>query len=141
MAEAAQEVLAGEGLEAAIEIVDDITAAQPGAAFGLFAELAGGARFGADGAGARGRPAERIGRRAAEDLLDDMERGATVDRHAADQLLICAALASGRSVYRAPVTNDHVESAGWLASLFLGAQVDLGDDGTIAVKGSGGRNG
>ena len=141
MAEAAQEVLAGEGLDAPIDVHDDTTAAQPGAAFGLFAEAAGGSRLGADGAGAPGRPAERIGRRAAAQLLDDLASGATVDRHAADQLLIFTALATGRSIYRAPAINDHVESAAWLASLFLGADVHLGDDGTIEVVGSGGRSG
>jgi RNA 3'-terminal phosphate cyclase (ATP) len=137
MAEAAREVLAGAGVTADIDTHDDETAVQPGAAFGLFAELAGGARLGADGAGAPGRPAERIGSRAAEQLLDDISSGATVDRHAADQLLIFAALADGRSVYRAPEITDHVESAAWLASLFLGAEVDLGADGTITVVGRG----
>jgi RNA 3'-terminal phosphate cyclase (ATP) len=133
MAGAAREVLAAQGLEATIDVEDDTTAAQPGAAFAVFAELAGGARFGADGAGAPGRPAERIGQRAAAQLLDDMASGATVDRHAADQLLIFTALAGGQSVYRAPAITDHVESAAWLATLFLGAEVDLGEDGTITV--------
>jgi RNA 3'-terminal phosphate cyclase (ATP) len=136
MADAARAVLAGEGLEASIHIEEDTTAAQAGAAFAVFAELAGGACFGADGAGAPGRPAERIGQRAAAQLLEDMGSGATVDRHAADQLLIFSALADGRSVYRAPTISDHVESAAWLASLFLGAEVDLGEDGTITVVGS-----
>jgi RNA 3'-terminal phosphate cyclase (ATP) len=136
MADAAREVLTGQGLEATIEIHDDETAAQRGAAFGVFAEVAGGVRFGADGAGAPGRPAERIGQRAAAELLEDMASGATVDRHAADQLLIFTALAEGRSVYRAPVITDHVESAAWLASVFLGADVNLGEDGTISVVAS-----
>jgi RNA 3'-terminal phosphate cyclase len=137
MAEAAAEVLAGAGVTALIDTHDDETAAQPGAAFGVFAELAGGARLGADGAGAPGRPAERIGSRAAEQLLDDISSGATVDRHAADQLLIFTALAEGRSVYRAPEITDHVESAAWLAKLFLGAEVDLGAEGTITILGRG----
>lgn len=137
MARAAQQVLTSAGLEAQIDVHDDTTAIQPGAALALFAELAGGSRLGADGAGAPGRPAERIGRRAAEELLEDLASGATVDRHAADQLLIFAALASGRSVYRAPAINDHVESAAWLADLFLGAIVRLGEDGTIDVLGTG----
>jgi RNA 3'-terminal phosphate cyclase (ATP) len=137
MADAARNVLAPKGFEATVEVRDDTTAAQPGAAFAVFAETTDGARFGADGAGAPGRPAERIGCRAAEELLEDMASGATVDRHAADQLLIFTALASGRSVYRAPAITDHVESAAWLASLFLGAKVDFGDDGTITVDGCG----
>ena len=137
MAEAARAVMVGEGFAAPIDVHEDTTAAQAGAAFGLFAELAGGARLGADGAGAPGRPAERSGRQGAELLLEDLASGATVDRHAADQLLIFTALAQGRSVYRAPVVTDHVESAAWLASLFLEAEVHVADDGTIAVTGRG----
>lgn len=117
----------------------DTSAAQPGAAFAVFADLAGGARLGADGAGAPRRPAERIGKHATRELLDDLDKGATVDRHAADQLLIFTALAEGLSTYRAPGISGHVQSAAWLATLFLGAEVDLGEDGTITVSGAGTR--
>jgi RNA 3'-terminal phosphate cyclase (ATP) len=135
MADAARHRLAQAGLDAVVDVVDDTSAAQPGAAFGLFAETSTGCILGSDGAGAPRRPAERIGRRATDELLDDLARGATVDRHAADQLLIFTALADGQSVYRAPAITEHVESAAWLASLFLGADVVLGDGGTIRVSG------
>jgi RNA 3'-terminal phosphate cyclase len=65
---------------------------------------------------------------------------AAIDTHhdeTADQLLVFTALADGRSVYRAPEITDHVESAAWLASLFLGVEVDLGADATITVVGRG----
>jgi len=136
MADAAQERLGRKGFDGSIDVVDDTTAAQPGAAFAVFADLAGGARLGADGAGAPRRPAERIGRQAAQELLDALAGGVTVDRHAADQLLIFTALAEGRSTYRAPAITGHVQSAAWLASLFLGAEVDLDEDGTITVVGA-----
>jgi RNA 3'-terminal phosphate cyclase (ATP) len=135
MAEAARQALTRKGFDAPIDVVDDTTAAQPGAAFGIFAELAGGARLGADGAGAPRRPAERIGRQATQELLDDLAVGATVDRHAADQLLIFTALADGISTYRAPTITGHMQSAAWLAALFLEAGVDLADDGTVTVIG------
>ena len=38
-------------------------------------------------------------------------------------------------MYRAAAITDHVESAAWLASLFLGADTDLAADGTITVIG------
>jgi RNA 3'-terminal phosphate cyclase (ATP) len=135
MADAACERLDRAGLQAAIDVVDDTSAAQPGAGFGLFAETSGGCLLGSDGAGAPRRPAERIGRGAVSELLEDLRSGATVDRHAADQLLIFAGLAEGQSVYRAPTITDHVESSAWLANLFLGADVVLGDDGTVTVTG------
>ena len=133
MADAAVKRLAQAGFDAEIDVVEDTTAAQPGATCALFAETSGDALFGADGAGAPRRPAERIGKRAADALLHDLRSGANVDRHAADQLLIFTALADGRSVYRAPAITDHVESAAWLANLFLGAGVDLAEDGSITV--------
>jgi RNA 3'-terminal phosphate cyclase (ATP) len=135
MAEAARQVLTRKGWDAPIDVVDDTTAAQPGAAFAVFAELPGGTRLGADGAGAPRRPAERIGRQATRELLDDLASGATVDRHAADQLLIFTALADGVSTYRAPAITGDLHSAAWLAALFVDAGVDFADDGTVTVAG------
>ncbi|HYH51242.1 MAG TPA: RNA 3'-terminal phosphate cyclase [Acidimicrobiia bacterium] len=135
MADAAEKRLAKAGFDPDIHVIEDSTAAQPGAAFALFAETTGDALLGADGAGAPRRPAERIGKRAADELLDDLRSGATVDRHAADQLLIFTALADGQSHYRAPAITDHMESAAWLANLFLGADVDLAPNGAVTVSG------
>lgn len=61
MAAAARPVLDAAGISAAIEERSDAAAAQPGAAFALFAEFIGGARLGADRAGAPHRRAESIG--------------------------------------------------------------------------------
>jgi RNA 3'-terminal phosphate cyclase (ATP) len=137
MADAARDVLATQGLTAEIEERSDDAAAQPGAAFALFAEFDGGVRLGADGAGARGRPAEEIGQRVAHSLLNEIRSGASVDRFTADQLIAFATLADGRSVLRSPESTEHVESAAWLASLFLGVEVGVDTDGTITVAGHG----
>jgi len=136
MAQAAQRVLERRGLKARIELVDDERAVQPGAALALFADLESGARLGADWAGAKGRSAEAIGERVAKDLLEDLDSGATVDRHAADQLIPFAALASGTSCYRVPKLTDHIQSNAWLVSKFLGAKVIL-DDAWVSVEGVG----
>src|SRR5207237_568698 len=50
--------------------------------------------------------------------------GATVDRHLADQLVLFAALAHGRSGYVVPQVTDHVLSNAWLVSQF-GATVGM----------------
>lgn len=136
MAAAARSVLSAAGMTAHIDERDDTTAAQRGAAFALFAELDGGARLGADRAGAPRRRAEAIGHRVAQQLLDDLATGATVDRFAADQLLPFAALAAGESTYRAPVVTEHVSTGAWLAELFLGAEVRA-EGATVRVRGAG----
>jgi len=86
MADAARAVLDGADIAEAIDIavIRDHTAAQPGAAFALFAEFTGVARLGADRAGAPHRRAEQIGARVAHQLLEDIAAGATIDRHASD---------------------------------------------------------
>lgn len=136
MAEAARRSLAAAGIEARIEILEDSTAPQAGAALALFADRRGGARLGADGAGARGRPAEAIGRRVAALLLEDLRSGGWLDRYAGDQILPFAALASGETRFRAPAITEHMQSGAWLAREFLGAEVRF-DGNEVRVAGSG----
>jgi RNA 3'-terminal phosphate cyclase (ATP) len=80
MAEAARGVLATAGYQAEIEAQEDTCALQPGAALALFADRAGGARLGADQAGAPRRRAEAIGQSVAQHLVEDLRTGATLDR-------------------------------------------------------------
>lgn len=123
MAAAARRVLDAAGISAQIEERSDSTAAQAGAAFALFADFIGGTRLGADRAGALHRPAERIGARVARQLLQEVDSGATIDRYASDQIIPFASLADGTSTLQVPFITEHAETAGWLASLFLRAEV------------------
>jgi RNA 3'-terminal phosphate cyclase (ATP) len=123
MAAAARAVLDAADISAEIRERSDGTAAQAGAAFALFADFIGGTRLGADRAGAPHRPAERIGARVARQLLEEVDSGATIDRHASDQIIPFAALSDGTSRFQVPFITRHAETAGWLASLFLGAEV------------------
>jgi len=125
MAQECQKALARHGMEAAFRILYDASAPQPGAALALFAHDQGGCILGADMAGAPGRPSEAIGRRVAEMMLEDMESGATVDRHLADQLIVFAALAEGESAWVVPQVTDHVETSLWLVETLLGAKAHL----------------
>ncbi len=134
MAEAASEALARAGHRAAIEVCDDATSLQPGAALALFADLDSGARLGADMSGAPGRRAESIGRRVAQQLLEDLGTGATLDRYAADQVIPFAALAAGTSRFRIPRLTDHIQSNAWLVQQFLGADVSV-EAGVMEVRG------
>lgn len=123
MAFACRETLLGRGLTAdiTIEELDDTTSAQPGAALTLWGETDTECRIGADMAGAVGRSSESIGRSVAHHFLEDLESGATVDRHAADQLILFAALAHGTNRYRIPRLTEHVETNLWLIGQLLGA--------------------
>jgi RNA 3'-terminal phosphate cyclase (ATP) len=130
MADACAEVLAEAGLPCAIERVYDDASAQAGAGMAVWAVTSAECRIGADGAGAPGRRSEWIGKRAAQELLADLDSGATTDRHTADMLVLWAALAGGESRWLAPRATEHLATNLWLMSR-LGARTRL--EGTGAV--------
>jgi RNA 3'-terminal phosphate cyclase (ATP) len=135
MAESCRSALAAGGLAAQIECVEDESATQAGASLAAWAHTAKGARIGADRAGARGRSSESIGRDVAHSLLEDLGSGAATDRHLADQLVLFAALAAGRSRWTLPRVTEHVESNVWLVGHF-GVQARC-DGHTVEVEGLG----
>jgi RNA 3'-terminal phosphate cyclase (ATP) len=124
MAHTCEEHLAKSGRSVTIERVNDTEALHAGASLAVWGESSTGCILGADRAGALGRSSEAIGRFVAEALLTDLGRGATVDRHIADQLVLFAALAEGTSRYLVPSQTDHLASNLWLAAQF-GAQADV----------------
>jgi RNA 3'-terminal phosphate cyclase (ATP) len=135
MARTCEEYLAQSGLSAAIERVNDTEALHAGASLAVWGESSTGCLVGADRAGARGRSSEAIGRFVAEALLTDFGRGAAVDRHIADQLVLFTALAEGASRYLVPFQTDHLASNLWLASQF-GARVGLQEQ-QVTIEGLG----
>lgn len=124
MAQACQDILNRRGLQADMRRLDDDTAPQAGAALALFA-AGPDTLIGADRAGALRRSAESIGRFVAQALLQDLDSGATVDRHLADQLIIFAALAQGTSEFLIPQVTDHVHTNIWLVETILGARTRI----------------
>jgi RNA 3'-terminal phosphate cyclase (ATP) len=124
MARTCEEYLVRSGLSATIERVNDTEALHAGASLAVWGESSTGCIVGADRAGALGRSSEAIGRFVAEALRADLARGATVDRHMADQLVLFAALVEGTSRYLVPSQTDHLASNLWLASQF-GARADV----------------
>jgi RNA 3'-terminal phosphate cyclase (ATP) len=135
MAEACQDVLKQQRLQADMCLLHDTTAPQAGAVLALFA-TGPDALLGADQAGALRRPAEAIGRFVARTLLQDLQSGATVDRYLADQVIIFAALAGGTSTFLLPQITDHVQTHTWLVETLLGARTHL-DGHLLHIEGVG----
>ncbi len=147
MAAPCHKILRYRGFDPDIEILYDTKTApayqrpavQAGAALALWAETDSGYIIGADMAGARGRPAELIGKQTAEQLLQELESGSAVDRYTADQLIPFAALAEGTSRIRVPKITDHVEARLWLAEEILGAKTSI-EGTTLNIEGIGYRS-
>ena len=135
MADECQKVLAEKGYRAKIETLWDETAVQAGASLAIWSKTDSGCLLGSDRAGKRGRSSEEIGRYVAQNLVEDLNTGATVDRYLADQLIIYAALAGGTTEYVIPRFTEHVDSNLWLVEK-LGARARLKGN-TLRIEGLG----
>ncbi len=136
MAERCREILAGDGLEVQIEIQQDSSAVQRGAALSLWAKTDKGCILGSDQVGKRGRRSEAIAEFVCRTLREDLHSGATTDRHLADQLILFAALAAGKTEYSIPVLTEHVESNLWLVKEMLSVDSQL-DENRLSIDGTG----
>ncbi len=144
MARECREALEGAGHSMKVMIVNDTketpayrtTSVQAGAALAIWAETDNRCLIGSDMAGARGRPAEFIGKATARKLMEDIHSGATVDRHLADQIIPFAALADGWSTFVIPRMTDHIETRLWLVREILGAETDV-QGNRVRIRGIG----
>ena len=125
MADQCKRLLEKRGYQAHIEVLNDQTALQKGAALLLWAETETGCLLGSDQAGKPGRRSEKIAHSVVASLFEDLDTKATTDRHLADQLILFAALAGGTSEYLIPRMTEHIESNLWLVEKILGVKSEL----------------
>jgi RNA 3'-phosphate cyclase len=114
--------------ESHVDAGDPLLAFGPGGAIVLSA-AAGPTVLGAAQVAQRGVPAEQLGRQAALSLRRDLEAGATLDVHAADQMLVFLALAGAPSVFRASALSAHAHTAMWLIETLTTARFALTPQG------------
>ena len=123
---AAKAWLESAGLVSNIEIVNDMSnPLQKGSSLVLWAETDSGALLGGDAIGELGKPSEKVGREAADNLLKEIAAEATVDSHLADMLVPYVALAQGNSVYLSGLATEHLDTNIWLAEKILGAKFQV----------------
>ncbi|UCC72228.1 MAG: RNA 3'-terminal phosphate cyclase [Gemmatimonadota bacterium] len=121
-ADAAEHLL--ERLGCPVEIaVEYSEAANLGSGITLWTESDSGPPIGGSGLGAKGKPADDVGREAARTLLDELNAGAAVDRHLADQLIPFLAV-SGGSLVTSGITA-HTRSTIYVAEQILGAEFEV----------------
>jgi RNA 3'-terminal phosphate cyclase (ATP) len=75
----------------------------------------------------RGVRAEVLGEAVAGELAAELEAGAALDVHAADQLLVYLALAEPGSVVAVREVSRHAETAMWLIEQFLPTRFSVTD--------------
>jgi len=113
----------------------------PGSGIVLYAETTSGAVLGADALGERGKPAEVVGREAAEKLLKELVSGMPVDRHMGDMLIPYMAVAGGVSTVKVSEVTMHLLTNVEITELITGVNFDvegvLGESGKVSVDGVG----
>ncbi len=105
----------------------DVQAYAPGSSYGpggavVLRALAQRTVLGAGRIAERGIRAEQLGQQAAEALVRDLNAGATLDVHAADQMLTFLALADGPSEFEASEVTSHARTAMWLLERLAGTR-------------------
>lgn len=85
--------------------------------------------LGSDALAERGKPSERIGEDAATSLRAEIESQASLDVHAADQLLVYLARANGPSRFRVREVSGHLETMMWLLPQFLTCRFAVAREG------------
>lgn len=88
-------------------------------------------RLGGDALGKRGKPAEIVGREAADELLEQLASWRAVDKFLADQLIPFLAFAGGE-IGVAEVTN-HLVTNVWVVEQFLGKTFEV--EGHVGAPG------
>ncbi len=114
--EAALSVLRKKGMEAEIRVRYEETPS-PGSGMDLWA-LCEGSILGANSLGERGKRAETVGEEAALSLLRELDSGAALDRHLADQILPFLAIAKGPSIVSISEPTSHLETNLWVIGHF-----------------------
>ncbi|MEM4790467.1 MAG: RNA 3'-terminal phosphate cyclase [Thermofilum sp.] len=139
-ASSAREILLGRGFEVKdIEVLCNVPSIGRGSGIVLWSRV-GRSVVGGDSIGEKGKPAEQVGREAAESLAGTLSKGVPVDPHASDNLVIYMALASGESTILTTELTSHAETALMLCREITGAsfKVEKVERGVrISVKGIG----
>jgi RNA 3'-phosphate cyclase len=85
--------------------------------------------------GAKGVRSETLGENCAEDLLETLKSGATVDEHMLDQILLYMAFAEKGSKVAAEELTGHAETNIWVIEQFLGKKFSVAKkDGLIELS-------
>lgn len=106
-----------------VEVLDRARATGTGGGIVMWAQTQGTV-LGAGRVAEQGIRAETLGSAVGEELATDLTAGATVDLHAADQLLVYLALARGGSFLVRSATT-HARTAMWLIEQFLQVRFEL----------------
>lgn len=123
MKHAALEIAVKNGIRSYIE-VDKTTSFSPGTGITLWSK-SDRTVVGSTFLGERGFTSEKIGENAAEQLIKEINVGATIDTFAIDQILPYMVLAEGESVCMVSELSNHTQTNMWLLKQFFDVKFEV----------------
>ncbi|UZE92129.1 MAG: RNA 3'-terminal phosphate cyclase [Methanosarcinales archaeon] len=126
-AASAKQILSDVGYDASISIETN-NYESTGSGITLWCDNIGGCAI-----GERGKPAEEVGKEAAEFLLGELNSGASVDVHLADQLIPYMALAKGKSGITVRELTVHTKTNIWVVEQFLDVEFDAHENELVKI--------
>ncbi len=134
-ARAAGDYLRSHGYESDIRL-DARNDASTGSGITLFS-----GHIGSSALGERGKPAEKVGREAAFNMVEELKAGGAVDVHLADQLIIYMALAEGPSSITTRAMTGHTTTGILITGQMLGREFEIRENKPVLIRSSGTRAG
>ncbi len=126
---AASAALEQGGIGVSSLTVTEEQADSPGSSVLVHSAGAGSFILGSDELGARGKPAEEVGRAAARRFLAYASSGACLDDNLADMVAPLLALAGRRSRLRVAAVSEHLAASMYVAGLFAPGAFDVRREG------------
>jgi RNA 3'-phosphate cyclase len=127
--------------EIEIENLENGSQSGPGSGIVLCAIMDDSSAVGGDCLGERGRPAEEVGRVAAQTLIEEIESGCLLDRHMGDMIIPYLSLAEGVSELSISQVTQHTLTNVNVAEMVAGVHFDplekLGSPSRLRVRGLG----
>lgn len=130
--ESAAASLGAAGVKVAKREVSLEGSASPGSSLLVYL-VRDGCYLGGDAIGARGKPAETVGREAASALLEGLSSRARVDHHLADMLAPILCLSSSPSALLVPYVSEHLRTSLHVAKNFTAADHTIEDKGRASL--------
>jgi len=94
-----------------------------GSGITLWAKFDSGAIIGADALGEKGKPSEKVGKEASENLVKEIKKGTPIDSHLEDNLIPFIALFGGR--IRASEITKHTLTNIYVTEKFLNVKFEI----------------
>jgi RNA 3'-terminal phosphate cyclase (ATP) len=101
------------------------TSLSPGSSILIYCESSFGPYIGSDCIGERGKSAEKVGSKAAEQFLESYRNSITIDFFLADMLVIPLSLSKGTSRYRIGKVTEHLRTNLHIVSQIVGSKYSI----------------